>query len=59
MARDPVVEEIRKHRDAYASRFRYDLRAICADLKEQQEKGERRIVSLPHKPAKPVGAAKQ
>ena len=32
---DPLVEEVRRARDAYAARFNYDLRAIVRDLKEQ------------------------
>ena len=30
---DPIVEETRRIRDEHASRFNYDLAAICADLK--------------------------
>ncbi len=33
---DPIVEEVRKVRDAYAARFNYDLRLIFADLKRQE-----------------------
>ena len=49
MWRDPIVEEIRKYRQEYAARFNHDLRAICRDLRERQEKSGRRIVSLPPK----------
>ena len=34
---DPIVDEVRKARDAYAARFNYDLRAIYRDLKEQEK----------------------
>ena len=50
MLRDPIVEEVRGHRDEYANRFNYDLRAICHDLKKQQERSGRKSVSLPPKP---------
>lgn len=47
MWRDPIVEEIRKYRQEYAARFNHDLKAICRDLRERQEKGGRKVVSLP------------
>ena len=42
---DPIVEEVRRARDAYAARFNYDLRAIYRDLKEQEKRSGRKIVS--------------
>lgn len=42
---DPIVEEVRRVRDAYAARFHYDLRAIYRDLKRQERCGGRKIVS--------------
>jgi hypothetical protein len=42
---DPIVDEVRRVRDAYAARFNYDLRAIYRDLKEQEERSGRRVVS--------------
>lgn len=33
---DPIVEEVRKARDAYAKRFNYDLDAIYRDLKAKE-----------------------
>lgn len=47
--RDPIVEEVRKIRQEHASRFNFDLRAICEDLKEKQKKWGDRLVSLPPK----------
>ena len=43
--RDPIVDEVRRARDAYAARFNYDLRAIYRDLKEQEQRSGRQIVS--------------
>ena len=57
MWRDPIVEEVRRHRQEYAARFRNDLKAICRDLREKQKKSGRRIVSLPPKRIEPVEAA--
>jgi hypothetical protein len=42
---DPIVDEVRRARDAYAARFHYDLRAIYLDLKEQEKRGGRQLVS--------------
>ena len=42
---DPIVDEVRRARDAYAARFHYDLRAIYRDLKEQEKRSGRKIVS--------------
>ena len=35
---DPIVDEVRRIRDAHAARFKYDLRAIFPDLKEREKK---------------------
>ena len=35
---DPIVEEVRRVRDAYAARFNYDLDAMFQDIKEQEKK---------------------
>lgn len=42
---DPIVDEVRRIRDAYAARFDYDLRAIYRDLKEKEKRSDRKIVS--------------
>jgi len=42
---DPIVDEVRRARDAYAARFNYDLRAIYRDLKDREKRGGRNIVS--------------
>jgi hypothetical protein len=49
---DPIVEEVRRVRDAYVARFNYDLRAIYRDLKEQEKRSGRKLVSYAiHEPA--------
>ena len=49
--RDPIVEEIRKIREAHAARFNYDVRAIAEDLMKRQDEGNRQIVSFsPRRP---------
>ena len=42
---DPIVDQVRRARDAYAARFNYDLRAIYRDLKEQEKRSGRKLVS--------------
>ena len=42
---DPIVDEVRRARDAYAARFNYDLRAIFRDLKEQEKRSGRKLAS--------------
>ena len=43
---DPIVEEVRKAREEHAKSFDYDLTAICADLRKQQEACGHKVVSL-------------
>jgi hypothetical protein len=34
---DPIVDEVRRIRDAHAARFNYDLDAIFRDIKEREK----------------------
>jgi hypothetical protein len=43
---DPIVDDVRRARDVYAARFNYDLWAIFRDLKEQEKRGGRKVVSF-------------
>ena len=43
---DEIVQEIRKEREEHAARFNYDIEAIWRDLKEQERKSGRPVVSL-------------
>ncbi|MBI3327218.1 MAG: hypothetical protein HYZ81_11025 [Nitrospinae bacterium] len=54
MWEDPIVEEVRKIREAHAAQFNYDLEAICRDLKQQEENTRRTFVSYPARRVKPV-----
>ena len=52
MWEDEIVEETRRLREEYAAKFRYDLEAIYEDLKEQEKRSRRKVVSLyPKEPA--------
>ena len=60
MQPDPIVEEVRAAREAYARRFGFDLRAICLDLQEQERTSGRELVSFPPRrpePSQAVAAA--
>jgi hypothetical protein len=42
---DPIIEEVRRIRQAHAARFDYDLDRIFADIKAFEAKSSRSIVS--------------
>lgn len=46
---DSIVREVRKVREKHAAKFRYDLGAIYQDLKKQEKRSGRKVVSLPAK----------
>ena len=59
MTRDPILDEVRQFRDAYAKRFQYDLGAICRDIRAKQTQSGRKVVSLPPQPVQaPVPTGK-
>ena len=42
---DPIVAEIRKHRQARAAKFRYDIRAMIEDARKREKKSGHPILS--------------
>jgi hypothetical protein len=50
--RDPIVEEVRRHRMEHTRQFEGDLAAICADLRSVQIASGHDVVRLP--PRKPI-----
>lgn len=46
MWKDSIVEEVRKVREAHASKFKYDLHAIFDDFKKQEKRGKQKVVSF-------------
>lgn len=60
---DPIVDEVRRVRDAHAAKFNYDLDAIFQDIKEQEKQSGLKFVSypprrvVPNQPPQPTGAA--
>lgn len=43
---DPIVEEVRKARDAHAAKFNYDLGEIYKDIKRMEKASGVKLVSL-------------
>jgi len=51
MWKDSIVEDVRKVREEHAKKFNHNLDAIYQDLKKQEKRGGRKVVSLPAKRA--------
>ena len=51
MQNDPVVDEVRRIRHAYAKRFGFDIRAMVADLRRKEQEHPDRLVSFDPKGA--------
>jgi hypothetical protein len=45
MRDDPIVAEVRKHRQARAAKFRYDIRAMIEDARKREKKSGHPILS--------------
>ncbi|MBA4416886.1 MAG: hypothetical protein C0392_03090 [Syntrophus sp. (in: bacteria)] len=52
--KDPIVEEVRRHRIEHTQRFQGDLSAICADLRSVQIDAKHKVVRLPSKKLMPT-----
>jgi hypothetical protein len=57
MKPDPIVDEVRKVREAHAAQFNYNLLAICNDLKKKEKESDHPVVSRqPRLRLKPTGS---
>lgn len=56
MIRDPIVEEVRAIRDAFAKEHDYNVKSIVQALQQEEALGGRRVLSLQ---AKRLPARKQ
>jgi hypothetical protein len=60
---DPIVDEVRRVRDAHAARFNYDLDAIFRDIKEREKQSGLKFVEgiarqpMPNQALPTTGAA--
>lgn len=48
MGKDPIVEEVRKHRRERAAKFGFDVRAIGEDARKREKTSGHRTVA-PHR----------
>jgi len=55
--RDPIVEEVRKHRLEHTQKFQGDLSAICADLRSIQLTSGHKVVRLSPRKLAPAKAS--
>ncbi len=60
---DPIVDEVRRVRDAHAARFNYDLHAIFLDIKKREKERGLNFIDgvarqcMPNQALQPTGAA--
>jgi hypothetical protein len=47
MRRDPIVEEVRKRRQARAAKFNYDIDAMMADARTREKTSGHKLVIPP------------
>jgi len=52
MQADPVVEEVRRVRQAYAEQFGFNLKALADDLRKKEQQHPEMVVSFAPKPAR-------
>ena len=57
--RDPVVEEVRKHRMEHTRKFRGDLSAICVDLRSVQIASGHKVVRLASRKLEPKASIRR
>ena len=55
--KDPIVEEVRKHRMEHTRKFASDLSAIVADLRSIQIASGRKVVRFPPRKPEPTKAS--
>jgi len=47
MTKDPIVEEVRKARQAHAAKFNYNINAIFEDLKKKEKACGHKVITRP------------
>lgn len=57
MTEDSVLQEVRAAREAYARAHGYDVRAMVADLRAQDDRGDWPVVRLSPRRPMPTGEA--
>jgi len=65
MAKDPIVDEVRRIREEQAAKYAFDLKAILAAAKKRQRRSGLKVVSLasgngmPRKGLRPAASARR
>lgn len=59
MTPNPIVEEVRRAREALLARFGGDLDALVDYLRQRERAEGRKVVSLPPKPARQPAEVKR
>jgi hypothetical protein len=60
MKDDPIVEAVRRDREKYAASFNYDVHAMAADLRRQQDQeGRKAVRRAPRQPEVRTEATKK
>jgi hypothetical protein len=49
MAKDPIIDEVRRVREAEAAKHGFDISAILASARKRQRRTERKVVSFVRK----------
>jgi hypothetical protein len=49
---DPILQEVRRIKEAHAARFNYDIRAMVKSLQEDEKKSGHKVVSPPRRRAR-------
>jgi hypothetical protein len=52
MSKDPIVEEVRRIREAQAGKYGFDVHAVLAAAKKRERRSGRRVVSFVSKSQK-------
>jgi hypothetical protein len=52
--KDPIVEEVRRHRMEHTREFGGDLKSICEDLRSLQKRCGHKVVRLPSRKLEPA-----
>ena len=55
---DPIIEEVRRHRQARAAKFNYDIDAIAEDAHKRERAGGHKVIRPPKRKVGPAGAEK-
>lgn len=59
MKTDPIIDELHRIRDEHAKKFKYDVHAICEDIRRKEKESGRTFVSFDQSEVRESDSAKQ